>query len=310
MSNTFSVQILGSSSAVPTRDRNQTALVLDLGPESILFDAGEGVQKQIIIHNVKPHKINYVVISHLHPDHFIGLIGLLCSWGLLRRHHMLNIVCPEGLKEIIEIQLKHSKIELHYPLKYIHPNNENEALVLKTESFELYSYLLQHRVPCYGYKLVETAHERKLLPEKLKESGLPYEAYGMFKTSQDFTDENSITHSYLNYTVDGPRSRSFVYFTDTSLLMNLAPLIKGCDLLYHDATFMDDIAGKAFETGHSTAKEAAELAHEAKVGKLLLGHFSSRYGNLEVLKEEAKTIFEESYLATEGEIFEVNNKTL
>lgn len=310
MSSTFSIQILGSSSAVPTRDRNQTAVIVDLGKESILFDAGEGVQKQFILLNVKPHKITHVVISHLHPDHFIGLIGMLCSWGLLGRHQTLVIVSPEGLREIIEVQLKHSNITLHYPLEWVHPANENDHLVLDTKHFELRSYLLQHRVPCFGYKLTEAPHERRLLPEMLEGSKLPYKAYSLMKNGEDFVDEEGTLHSYLEYTSEAPHTRSFVYFTDTSVLLEQAPNIEGCDVLYHDSTFMHDIAEKARDTGHSTSIQAAELAKKAKVKKLLLGHFSSRYGNLQVLENEARTIFKESYLATEGEIFEVNNKPL
>lgn len=308
MSATFQIQILGSSSAVPTRDRNQTALIVDLGKESILFDAGEGVQKQFILLNVKPHKISHVAISHLHPDHFIGLIGMLCSWGLLGRHQELVIVSPEGLREIIEVQLKHSNITLHYPLKWVHPKPENDHLVLSTKSFELKSYLLEHRVPCFGYKLTEPPHERRLLPEMLEGANLPYDAYSIMKNGKDFTDDDGKLHSYLDYTSEAPHSRSFVYFTDTSILYEQAPFIEGCDVLYHDSTFMGDIAEKAKETGHSTSLQAAELAKRANVKKLLLGHFSSRYGNLQVLENEARTIFKESYLATEGEIFEVNNK--
>lgn len=310
MSSTFSIQILGSSSAVPTRDRNQTALILDLGQESILFDAGEGVQKQFILFNVKPHKITHVIISHLHPDHFIGLIGMLCSWGLLGRHNSLTIVSPEGLREIIEVQLKHSRITLHYPLEWIHPSNENDSLVLETKRFVLRSYLLQHRVPCFGFKLTEAPHERRLLPEMLEGSSLPYEAYNLMKQGNDFTDESGKVHSHLDYTSEAPHARSFVYFTDTSVLFSQASFIEGSDVLYHDCTFMHDIAEKARDTGHSTSCEAAEFAREAKVNKLLLGHFSSRYGNLKVLENEARTIFKESYLATEGQIFEVNNKPL
>ncbi|MGB0432362.1 MAG: MBL fold metallo-hydrolase, partial [Bacteroidia bacterium] len=117
----FELNILGSSSAVPTKDRNQTALVLDLGYQSVLFDAGEGVQKQFIIRNLKPHKIKYVVISHLHPDHFIGLIGLLCSWGLMGRHHKLTIIAPDGLQEIINLQLNTSGIKLSFEVEFIIP---------------------------------------------------------------------------------------------------------------------------------------------------------------------------------------------
>jgi len=310
MSSTFSIQILGSSSAVPTRDRNQTALILDLGQESILFDAGEGVQKQFILFNVKPHKITHVVISHLHPDHFIGLIGMLCSWGLLGRHNSLTIVSPEGLREIIEVQLKHAGITLHYPLKWVHPLSKNDSLVLETKRFILKSYLLHHRVPCFGFKLTETAHERRLLPEMLEGSSLPYKAYNLMKQGDDFTDENGKVHSYLDYTSDAPHARSFVYFTDTSVMYSHASFIEGADVLYHDSTFMHDIAEKARDTGHSTSCEAAKFAKEANVKRLLLGHFSSRYGNLKVLENEARTIFKESYLATEGQIFEVNNKPL
>ncbi|MBI1183283.1 ribonuclease Z [bacterium] len=303
----FSIHILGSSSAVPTRDRNQTALVLDLGVRSVLFDAGEGVQKQMILHNIKPHKITHVVISHLHPDHFIGLIGLLCSWGLLGRHQKLCIVAPKGLQQIIELQLETSGIVLRYPLQFVLPGQNDNDLVLETSGFSLRSYKMKHRIECYGYLLTERKHERRLLPEMLEGVNLPYEAYPVLKSGMDYTHSDGKVYRYLHFTDDPPKSRSFAYFTDTTVQPHLSTYLHGVDLLYHDSTFMSEMDAKAVETGHSTTTQAAEFAALARVEKLILGHFSSRYGFLKPLENEARKIFGESYLAIEGQIFEVQN---
>ena len=304
----FDLQILGSSSAVPTRDRNQTAILLDLGSQSILFDAGEGVQKQLLIYGVKLYKIRYIVISHLHPDHYIGLIGLLCSWGLNRRNQKLTIISPEGLKDIIDIQLSTSGIELRYEIEYLTPERGNNIEVLKTKHFSLHSFEMRHRVLCHGFLFSESEHERRIIPDLVEDKNIPYVAFPILKKGQDFTTESGKVLKSMDFTVDPFPSNSFAYFTDTNVNMELASFLKGVDLLYHDATFLSDIEEKAKETGHSTAKQAAEFAKAAGTKKLILGHFSSRYGNLEPLEEEARTIFAESHLAIEGRIFEVKNK--
>lgn len=302
----FSLQILGSSSAVPTKDRNQTALLLDLGSQSILFDAGEGVQKQFINYGIKSFKISHIFISHLHPDHFIGLIGLLCSWGLLRRKDKLTIVSPKGIEQIINLQLEISGINLHYEVVYITPKNEDDNLVISTDSFYVKSFRLNHRVNCFGYVLKEQKHERKLIAEKVQIEDIPHRAFPILKKGNDFVDDNGNLYSHMDYTTQPPKSRSFAYFTDTTVKYNLAAYLDGVDLLYHDSTFLGSLEQKANETGHSTTSQAANFAKISKVKKLLLGHFSSRYGSLTELENEAREIFKESYLATEGRTFEVN----
>ncbi|MFY0673245.1 MAG: ribonuclease Z [Bacteroidia bacterium] len=304
----FNLQILGSSSAVPTRDRNQTALLLDLGSESILFDAGEGVQKQLLVYGIKPYKIRYIVISHLHPDHYIGLIGLLCSWGLNRRNQKLTIISPSGLKDIIDLQLNTSGIELRYEIEYLVPLRGDNKDLINTKHFSLHSFEMRHRVLCHGFLLKEAEHERRIIPERLEGKEIPYEAFPFLKNGKDFKTESGELLKSSELTTEPFPSNSFAYFTDTSINMELSTYLNEVDLLYHDATFLNEIEEKAKETGHSTAVQAARFAKAARVKKLILGHFSSRYGNLEPLEKEARQIFAESHLATEGRIFEVKNK--
>lgn len=302
----FKVQILGSSSAIPTKSRNQTGVLLSFPNQSILFDVGEGIQKQLTIHEVKPFSISHIVISHLHPDHFIGLIGLLCSWGLLGRSKKVDVVAPKGLDEIIAVQLKHAGIILPYEITFHLPGSNNGDLVLEEKRFTLHSYRLKHRVDCYGYLLQEQHREQSLLIDKLEDKGLPYEAYRLLKQKKDYTDHSGQVFKWSDYTKPPPRGVSFAFFTDTSPMPELCDQLPEIDLLYHDATFDDYLKEKAFKTGHSTALQAAEFARMSGAKKLLLGHFSTRYGNLDILKDEAQTVFKESYLATEGSIFTVN----
>lgn len=303
----FQIQILGSSSAIPTKDRNQTALLLSFPSQSILFDAGEGVQKQLMIYQLKGSRISHILISHLHPDHFIGLVGLLCSWGLSGRKKQLTILAPEGMEEIILVQLKYAGIELQYPVAFRTPPSENGVLTLTTNQFTVRSYRLKHRIDCFGYVLKENKHEPTLLIDKANADELPVEAYRLFKQKRNFVSESGTVFSWQDYTGPPPPEKSFAYFTDTSIVEELAPSLNGVDILYHDSTFLNNLSEKAAQTGHSTALQAASFAHKSKVKKLILGHFSTRYEDLDRLKKEARTAFNESYLATEGAIFTVNN---
>jgi ribonuclease Z len=215
-------------------------------------------------------------------------------------------VAPNGLQEIINLQLQIAGITLGFVIDYLVPTPGLDMPVLDEFRFDVRSFSLSHRVACFGYLLSEKPGERHLAVDKGMLPSLPYEAYRLLKAGRDFQDIDGKIYSHLDLTTGPDPIRQFAFFTDTNVQLHLAPYLLDCDLLYHDATFMDNLKEKAHETGHSTAIQAALFAKEAGVKKLILGHFSSRYGNLEPLRSEAQGVFPETYLAIEGKSFNIN----
>lgn len=257
---TFSLTILGSSSAIPTLTRNPSAHLLTVNERCFLIDCGEGTQLQLRKFHIHFQRINRIFISHLHGDHYFGLIGLLNTLHLLGRKDELHLYGPPSLKEIIDIQLESSLTLLNYPLFFHIVSDSGYNLIHEDESITIHSFPLLHSVPTCGFIF----REKKQQP----------------------------IHSYA-------------YCSDTAYTETIIPYITGCDLLYHEATFMQDMTSNAHNKFHSTTIEAATIAQKAKVKKLLIGHFSARYEDLEPLVIEARTIFPETYLAGDGEIFKL-----
>lgn len=296
----FEVTILGNTSSIPVHGRNHTAQVVRFGQECLLLDCGEGTQIQMRKFKVKSSKISHIFISHLHGDHYLGLMGILSSYNLSKRTKALTIFGPKGLDEIITTQFRWSNTRLSYPLHFVETNSDGLNLLLDHPRFTVHSFPLTHRLPTTGFLIREKEGLRNLLKEKLQEKKIPLAAIQNLRTGKDFLDEKGNLYSLKDYTHPLPPLRSYAFCSDTCFEPKLANYIDSPTLLYHESTFMELDAERAKVTFHSTAKQAAEIANLLKAKTLLLGHFSSRYIDLEEMLNEAKTVFTQSELSVEG----------
>jgi ribonuclease Z len=297
----FTVKILGSSSATPTSARNPSAQLVNCDEKLILIDCGEGTQIQLRRMKVKLNRINYILISHLHGDHFFGLIGLISTMNLYGRTEELMVYSPKGMMEIIEIQLLASQTVLQFPLKFnvIDPN-EGFIELFEEKSFNVFSFPLVHRIETCGFLIREKDRPLKLRKERIESLDIPLDKFLEIKNGANYLqpDGKIIPNSHLTYPPVKPRS--YAYCSDTRYCEDIVEYLMNVDLLYHESTFMQSEYEIAHEKYHSTAVEAAKIAKLANAGKLLLGHYSARYKDLLPLLEEARAIFPESFLSFEG----------
>jgi ribonuclease Z len=301
----FELTILGCSSATPTSNRNPTAQLLQVAGHSFLIDCGEATQIQLRRYKIKFQRIDHIFISHLHGDHYLGLLGLLSSMHLLGRTKDLFLYCPPGLDEIIQVQLKHSSTVLNYPIHYRFHNPGVPELLYSDEKVTVESIILNHRIPCCGFLFREQRKTLNLRKEEIEKFAVPLSALPAIKRGEDYVNEKGdrIPCSWLTYT-ELP-ARAYAYCSDTCYDEEVIRQVNGVDLLYHESTFLDNMKSRAKETYHSTAMEAATVAVKAKVGKLILGHYSARYVDLNPLLIEARSLFPSTELASEGLKFNV-----
>ncbi|MBK9525745.1 MAG: ribonuclease Z [Bacteroidetes bacterium] len=302
----FEVGILGSSSATPIYQRHPTAQVINFHERFFLIDCGEGTLIQMNRYKIKFHRINHIFISHLHGDHYLGLLGLISTMHLQGRVSTLHIHGPQDLKEIIDIQLKYSETTLRYPVEFHSIDPKNPTVLYDDEDVTISSIILSHRIPCTGFLFTEKPRQRKLKKDKLAQFNIPVTFYNELKAGKDYIDEEGKTVPNSALTIDPRKPRSYAFCSDTIFDERLISIVKGVDLLYHEATFLSDKADRAKETFHSTAAQAATIAKEAGVRRLIIGHFSARYKNLYPLLEEAKSVFPETTLAIEGDRFSID----
>ena len=299
----FELTILGSNSASPAHNRNPSAQLLNIAERFFLIDCGEGTQMQIRKFKIKFQRINHIFISHLHGDHYLGLLGLLQSMHLLGRRNELNLYGPAELKEIIDIQNKYSQTVLNFPLRF-HPLNFNgKNLIFEDEKVIVESFPLYHRIPTCGFKFTEKPGDRKIIPEKMREFNLSHAEIYKLKKGINGINEEGAEIPYHLVSEDPLPTRSFAYCSDTAFIPQNAKYFFGVNALYHEATFLDDMRDRAKATFHSTAREAAEMARIADVKQLIIGHFSARYGNLDEHLKESCSVFPNTLLAKEGEKF-------
>lgn len=301
----FEVTILGSSSATPTSRRFPTAQLLNVSERFFLIDCGEGAQIQLRRYKVRFQRINHIFISHLHGDHYLGLMGLISSMHLLGRKKELVIYSPKGLQEIVDVQLRISATVLNYPVKWVELNPEIPELIYEDSQITVTTVILNHRIPCCGFLFREKKKLLSLDKARITEDKVPVQAYFTLKSGDDFTDENGRTFLSKDYTLPQSRSRSYAFCSDTRFDLRVAEQIEGVDLLYHEATFLHELLDRAEKTAHSTAKEAGIIARTAKVQKLAIGHFSVRYNDMEPLLAEAKSEFANTEIADEGKLFQI-----
>lgn len=299
----FQITILGSSGALPALGRFTTCQYVNIQQHHFLIDCGEGAQMQLNKYQVPVHKIDRIFISHLHGDHYLGLMGLLFSMHLQHRVNELHVHAPKGLDEIILLQLKYSKSVLHYPV-YFHPTDTRQAKVIfEDDILEVETIPLSHKIDCAGFLFKEKTKPRRIDKNKLVD-GMLLQHIALLKTGSDVLDEKgNLLYRNEDFTLPPRPSFRYAFCSDTSYFEKIAEQIAHVDLLYHEATFMEGEKDKATETKHSTARQAASVARLAQAKKLIIGHFSARYKDLELLLLEAKEIFPPSELATEGSVF-------
>jgi ribonuclease Z len=304
----FELTILGSSSATPTQNRHPTAQVLNIRERFFLIDCGEGTQSQLVRYKIKYSRIGHIFISHLHGDHYLGLMGLLSTMHLQGRNNEIHLYGQQELMDIIELQLRLSQTVLRYNLIFHPVKNYSGTIILEDEDLSVSTISLNHRIPCTGFLFKEKPKPRKLLINKMKQYNIPFKYYAGIKNGENYEDDfgNIIPNKEL--TISAGRPRSYAFCSDTVYLEHLADEVRGVDLLYHESTFMHDLLDRAKATFHSTSIEAATVAKNAGVLRLLIGHFSARYKDLGPMLEEARTIFPESELALEGRKFVVHEQ--
>lgn len=297
----FELTILGCSSATPTSSRNPTAQLLNIAERFFLIDCGEATQIQLRKYKIKFQKINHIFISHLHGDHFFGLMGLLSSTHLLGRTNELHLYCPPELQEIIEVQFKHSQTYLKYKIEY-HPHRYiANDLLFEDNKVEVRTILLNHRIPCCGFIFKEKPLLANISKETIKEYNIPVEQILPIKNGADFINSEGKLIPNSELVSNRLNPRSYAYCSDTCYDERIIETIKGVNLLYHEATFMNDMQDRAKETFHSTTIQAATIAQKADVRQLMIGHYSARYKDLQPLLEEAQSVFKNTLLAEEGQ---------
>ncbi len=299
----FSFTILGSSSALPTSTRFASAYVIRSHERIFLIDCGEGTQIQLRRYKVKFGKLDHIFISHLHGDHTFGLFGLLSSLNLIDRTEALHLYGPAELAGILDIHFELFDIHLKYPLVHHPLDSRRSTLLYEDKWLTVESFPVKHRIPTSGFLFREKPQQRRLLKDKIERYSIPIKDRAAIKAGADFISPSGEVIQNNEITGNPPRSRSFAYCTDTLYCRNIISKIKNVDLLFHEATFMKSDIQKAKETFHSTAHQAARIAQEAGVKKLILGHFSARYKSLEALLEEGREIFPETELAEDGKTF-------
>ncbi|GAO44148.1 ribonuclease Z [Flavihumibacter petaseus] len=299
----LAVTILGNNSALPAFDRHPTAQVVTLDEFLFLVDCGEGTQMQMAKYKIRRSKIQHIFISHLHGDHYFGLIGLITSMGLLGREQDLHLFAPAALHDIIQLQLKVADTHLPYPLHF--HALEEKSLLVENDRFRVTCFPTSHRIPCWGFRFEQVKAPRRLLPEKAREHGIPAIFYDRLKWGENYQSKDGTLIQNDWVTEAAPRGKSYAYSADTCYDERLVPHINGVDLLYHEATYLKDLADRAANRFHCTTHQAATIALMGNVGRLLIGHFSSKYEKLDLFEQEAKEVFGNSQLAIEGVSYRV-----
>ncbi len=303
MSSPLKITILGCHSATPKNNAFPTAQVVEVRGQLILVDCGEGTQIRLRQNSIKFNQIKHILISHLHGDHFYGLIGFLSTLSLLNRKNTLKIYAPVGAKEIIDIQLKYSKSFLTYPLEVNELNSTEPIQIIDHDKFSVKTIPLDHRVYTNGFLITEKPGDRKLNIEEVEKYPIDKVYYKKIVKGEDIVLENGEIIPNSKLTFPPEPTKSYAFCSDTAFKPDIVPIIKGATALYHESTFLEINEDLCAKTKHSTAKQAGIIAAKAEVGHLILGHYSARYKNLEMFREEAKNVFDNVLLAKTGEVF-------
>lgn len=289
--------ILGFNSAIPTINSAPTAQFLEMEERHFLIDCGEGTQVQLRKAKARFSKINHIFISHLHGDHCFGLPGLIASFRLLGRETPLHIYGPKGIKEMLETVFRLTETHKGFEVVYHELDKNYSEKIFEDNRVEVYTIPLDHRIYCNGYLFREKPKERHLnMQEISKYPEIETCDYHNLKLGKDFVLSDGYILKNEVLTKEPAKSVSYAFCSDTRYFESIVPVIENVDVLYHEATFLHDLKEMADYTGHTTALEAARIARKANVGKLILGHFSNRYGDLSVFTNEAREVFPNAFL--------------
>jgi ribonuclease Z len=283
--------------------RKPTAQVLHCNEENYLIDCGEGTQLQLSSYKVRRSKINKIFISHLHGDHYFGLIGLIASMALSGRKDDLHIYAPAPLEQIIKIQLEAADTKLPYEMCFHAIHGEGE--IANDKKIIVEAFAVTHRIPCYGFKFTEKKNPRKIILEQVKAYEIPEAYYGELQKGKDYTTKKGTIINNESVTEANEAGRCYAYCADTIYNEKIIPKLKGVHTLYHETTYLKDSETKAEQRFHSTTTQAGNIAKLSGAEKLLIGHFSSKYEFLDEFLLETKTVFENTELALEGVSFKI-----
>ncbi len=296
----FEITILGCGSAVPTLSRSASSQYVNVLERHLLLDCGEGTQVQLRKFKTKFQKIDHVFISHLHGDHFLGLIGLLSSFHLLGRTRPLHIYAPSSLREIIDVTMKASHTYLNYRWILHELNFYKKEVVFEDKLIQVESFPLKHRIDCCGFLIKEKERELNVLKDKINEFSIPLDQIPAIKKGKDLIRQNGTIIKNKILTREPLPARAYAYCSDTAYSDKVIEAVREVDVLYHEATFTEEKRARAKETFHSTALQAATVASHSKVGKLIVGHYSARYKELDDFEKEISPVFSNYELAYDG----------
>ncbi|MFI3248539.1 MAG: ribonuclease Z [Rikenellaceae bacterium] len=304
----FSVTILGSSSAKPTVGRHHSSQIVNLSEQYYLVDAGEGCQQQMFRYGINILKIRAVFISHLHGDHLFGLFPLLSTLGLYGRKTSLTIYAPAPFGEMLNHHLKYFDTNLSYPVEWVEVDTYRHQKIFENRTLEVWSVPLRHRVPTSGYLFREKDPPLNVEKFKIAKYSLSIAQITAAKRGEDITLDSGEVVQNREITYTPYKGRSYAYLSDTCHFASESKMCSGVDMIYHEATYSHVEAKIAKQRGHSTAEEAARVATDAGAKRLILGHFSTRYKDLTPLLDEAREIFSSTELAEEGRKFEIDKQ--
>ncbi|RAJ83214.1 ribonuclease Z [Chitinophaga dinghuensis] len=299
----FGVTILGNNSAIPTLDRYPTAQIVTCNDQLLLIDCGEGTQLQIAKYRIKRGKLRYIFISHLHGDHYFGLIGLLNTLNLMGRVDPLSIYAPPELEQIIQIQMECSGTALRYEINFVPLMPGYTGVILEDKDLSVSCFPTQHRISCFGFSVELRKKKRKLIPDQAKAYEVPAAYYGKLQEGADYLRKDGLLVKNDWVTIPPEKGKRYVYCADTIYDVNLLPYLQDADVIYHETTYLHELEGRAAERFHSTSVQAASLAAAAHAKRLLIGHFSSMYTELDPFLEQTRPIFPNTDIAEEGVTF-------
>lgn len=299
----FEVIVLGSGAAVPSLTRNTSAQYVFCHNRHILIDCGEGTQLQLRKFKIKFQQIQTILISHLHGDHIFGLPGLLSTMQLLGRTKGITVYGPKGIRKFIYACLEEVGKGIYFSLNIVELEPNTSGVIFEDKCIEIVHFPLKHGVPAHGYVIKEKPHKRRLLRDKFDETGVSVSYIQKLIQGEDIVDMSGKKVRSDDVTIPGKKQKKYAYCCDTAYSTDIISFVENADVIYHDATFLSTEEDRAAETFHSTAKQAASIAYKAKIGRLLLGHFSARYTSTKEHELEAKEIFEKVTAVEDGDKF-------
>lgn len=301
----FTLNVLGTASALPTTERYPSAQVLDVRGRLFMIDCGEGAQMQMRRARISFLKIEHICLSHIHGDHLFGLFGLLSTMGMLGRSAQLNIYAPSGFRPVLDFFMNHFGDGIRFEINYVELMMDAPEIVYENRHVELLAFPLNHRVETFGFMIREKMPPFNVRKEAIAEYGLSLAEIGTLKRGEDVEREDGSVIMNVDAAYRPYVPRSYAYCSDTAPFPELSEWVKGATLMYHESTFPEEMSEMAEKTFHSTTLQAAKTASDAGVGRLLVGHYSSRFPSVDFFLDEIRTVFPNADLAHDLDVIEI-----